>query len=100
MTDKLHDWEAIADMMPPKPYQLRVTGKVKGNEGQTTELVPAVPQGFNPKILILKLTILGRGAKPADLDASYEDPDYDGQYKQVTILYEAESVTVDIKVVV
>ncbi|WP_375414793.1 hypothetical protein [uncultured Bradyrhizobium sp.] len=96
---KLHDWEAVADMMPPKPFSLRVTGKVKGNEGQTVELAPAVPQGINPEILILELTIQGRGAKPADLDGAYEDPKYDGQYKQVTIRYEAETVTVDIKIV-
>lgn len=100
MTNKLHDWEAIADMMPPKPYSLRVTGKVKGNEGQTVELVPAVPQGINPAILILKLTLNGRGGKPADLDGSYKDPNYEGRYKQVTIVYESESVTVDIKIVV
>jgi hypothetical protein len=93
---KLHDWQAIAEMKPPPPFALRVTGKVKGYDGQTVELTPAVPQGINPEILILQLTIKGRGTKPGDLDGSYTDADYKSQFKQVTILYESEAVTVDI----
>jgi hypothetical protein len=102
MTTTLHDWEAVADMMPPKPYALRVNGKVKGNEGQKVELTPAVPQGINPEILILNLKLIDRGGRPTDLDGSYEDTNYDGQYKLVTVAYEAEgeSLTFKIKVVV
>jgi hypothetical protein len=79
---------------------LRVKGKVKGNEGQTVKLSPADPQGINPKILILKLEIIGRGAGPADLDGSYEDKNYDGQYNEVTVVYDTESLTFKIQVVV
>lgn len=99
MTNKLHDWTATANMMPPGPHSLRVKGKVKGNEGQTVKLVPANPQGINPAILILELTIEGRGGKPGDLDGSYEDKNYKGKYKQVTIRYGSETVTEDVKIV-
>jgi hypothetical protein len=100
MKTRLHDWEAVADMMPPKPFALRVNGKVRGNAGQTVKLTPAKPPGFNPKILILNLEILGRGAGPADLDGSYEDTNYDGQYDEVTVVYETESLTFKIQIVV
>jgi hypothetical protein len=100
MTKKLHDWKAVADMMPPGPFSLNVTGKVKAHAGQTVKLVPAEPQGISKEILILELTIIGRGAQPADLDGKYRNPDYKGQYKQVTIRYGSETVTVDIKIVV
>jgi hypothetical protein len=99
MTNKLHDWTAVADLMPPGPFSLRVTGKVKGNAGQTVKLAPANPQGINPDILILELTIEGRGAQPADLDGEYKDADYKGKYKQVTIRYGSETVTVDVEIV-
>jgi hypothetical protein len=99
MKTRLHDWEAVADEMPPKPYALRVKGKVKGNAGQTVKLTPAKPQGINPKILILNLEIIGRGTVPADLDGSYEDAKYDGQYNEVTVVYDTESLTFKIEIV-
>ncbi len=100
MTKKLHDWKAVANMMPPGPFSLNVTGKVKANAGQIVKVVPAEPQGIVKEILILELTIEGRGAQPADLDGKYRDPAYKGQYKQVTVRYGSETVTVDIEVVV
>ena len=99
MANKLHDWKAVADMMPPSPFSLRVTGKVKANAGQTTKIVPAKPPGINPDILILELTIEGRGAQPADIDGKYEDGNYKGNFKQVTIRDKTDSVTVDIEIV-
>jgi hypothetical protein len=100
MTNKLHDWKAVANMMPPGPFSLTATGKVKANAGQTVKLVPAKPPGFNPEILILELTIEGRGAQPADLDGKYRDANYKGKYKQVTIRYGSETATVDVEIVV
>jgi hypothetical protein len=99
MASKLHDWKAVANMMPPGPYSLRVTGKVKAHAGQTVKLAPAEPPGINPTILILELTIAGRGAQPADIVGTYEDKNYKGHFKQVTIRDKTESVTVDIKII-
>jgi hypothetical protein len=99
MTNKLHDWKAVADMMPPGPYSLRVTGKVKAHAGQTVKLAPAEPPGINPEILILELTIEGRGAQPADIDGTYQDRNYKGHFKQVTIRDKTDSVTVKVVII-
>jgi hypothetical protein len=98
MPNKLHDWKAVANMMPPGPHSLRVTGKVTAHAGQTAKLAPAKP-GINPDILILALTIEGRGAGPADIVGMYEDKNYKGHFKQVTIRDNTDSVTVDVKIV-
>jgi hypothetical protein len=77
--------EALANLMPPKPFSLRVRCEVAANKGQTAELVKATPQGINPKILLLDVVIHGRGAEPGNIPASYEDADYDDQYDEVTV---------------
>lgn len=97
---RIHDCKAVANMQPPGPYSLRVTCKVKANEGQTAKLVVATPQGINPAILLLDLIIEGRGAKPADIKAEYKDKNYKGHYRQVSIKYGSEVETCDIEIVV
>jgi hypothetical protein len=54
--DHSHDWHAWINAMPPGPSVLHVTGTVSVPDGnQIVTLVRAVPQGFNPRILILDL---------------------------------------------
>ena len=49
---RVSNLKAVANLMPPKPYSLRVTCDVMANKGQTAELVKATPQGTSPTILI------------------------------------------------
>lgn len=54
--DHSHDWHAWVNAMPPGPSALHVSGTVTVPNGDTlVKLVRAVPQGFNPRILILDL---------------------------------------------
>ena len=96
---RIHDCKATANLQPPGPFSLTVTCKVKMNAGQKAELVPAVPQGINAKILILDLVIHGRGAEPIDQEVKYQDKNYKNQYDQVTIRYETEHCTAKVVVV-
>lgn len=55
---KCSGWKAIHDFMPPGPPVLRVTGKcVFPTPGYKVRLVKAVPQGFNPRILLLRKVV-------------------------------------------
>jgi len=50
------DWFAWNDQTPPKPNQFHVVGEVQvPNPGVDVLLSPRVPQGINPKILLLDL---------------------------------------------
>lgn len=50
------EWNAWLNLMPPGPPSLHVTGKIKVKDKNTVvNLVRAVPQGFNPMILILEV---------------------------------------------
>src|ERR1700742_3882826 len=50
--------EAVADMMPPRPYSLRVHSRIEApTPAYTAFLVKAVPQGINPAILILDVVL-------------------------------------------
>lgn len=50
------DWYAWNDLQPPIPDYFHITGEVfVPNPGVDPLLVPTVPQGFNPKILLLDL---------------------------------------------
>ena len=52
------DWNAWIDTMPPGPGHLIVIGEVDvGNIASSADLKETVPQGINPKILLLDLTI-------------------------------------------
>jgi hypothetical protein len=49
------DWLAIEDDMPPGPSRLRVGGKCRfPTHGYKVTLKQAVPQGINPRILLLR----------------------------------------------
>ncbi len=52
-------WYAWNDTQPPKPSALHLIGEVEvANPGVIPTLVPRVPQGFNPRILLLDLHLV------------------------------------------
>ncbi len=56
-------WKAWEDRQPPALLALHVTGEVEtGNSNQSPHLKEAVPQGINPTILILNLSLTASGA--------------------------------------
>ncbi|SMH38382.1 hypothetical protein [Mesorhizobium australicum] len=95
---KTRNWEAWIDLMPGSPSKLIVTGQVETTAGnKVPRLTEAKPQGVNPKILILDLSIVKEGDVGTD-DVSYRDarftkPASRGQYTQVEIRFGTEHVT-------
>jgi hypothetical protein len=96
-------FKAWIDAMPGSPPRLIVTGEIEvPTTGWKVGMSRQVPQGVNPKILLLKVH-----ADPPEgpagqivlkLPLRYEELAAPGQFTQVTILYENESVTVDVTV--
>lgn len=96
--------KAIANLQPPGPFELRVKAKVTvDNPGQRARLEPTVPQGINPRILLLDVIVDQLpGIWPqvqTDTDAIYTDPDYDGDFSKVTVLYGNASRSEDVQIV-
>jgi hypothetical protein len=57
-TEENVGWWAIEDRMPPGPPRLRVVGKLLApTTGFKATLEPTVPQGINPRILMLDLLV-------------------------------------------
>ncbi len=76
-TIRCQKWEAFHDFMPGTTPTLRVTGVCyTPTPGYTIKLVPASPQGINPKILILnKVVTPPKGIVPqviTKVDVRYE----------------------------
>jgi hypothetical protein len=68
-TPHTRDWKAWEDKQPPGPITLYVAGEVEtSNSNQTPHLREAVPQGKNPTILILNLTITESGVGKAVME--------------------------------
>jgi hypothetical protein len=96
--------EATADMMPPAPYRFRVHSRIEApTPAFTAFLTKAVPQGINPLILILDVVLVKKPGTViqvvTEIDADYEDKNYKGKYKQVTVRYGKVTKTVDVRVV-
>jgi hypothetical protein len=92
---------AVANLEPPRPFELYVRAKVTvGDPGHRAHLEPG-RQGINPKILVLDVVIEKLpGTWPevvTQIDAIYEDGDYEDQYTQVTVTKPVNE-TVDIQV--
>lgn len=97
-------WKAVE--MPDfagRNYHLTVTGEV---EVSATNLMPKLdehsPQGFNPRILLLDLTIVSAGGLGGPImiykPARYARPTTGNQYAEVDILFEGnviERIAVD-----
>jgi hypothetical protein len=86
-------------MMPVKRKNLTVSGQYRLNmRTGTVKLVKAVPQGTNPKILLLNLRVIasGKGGHCLPMKEMFEAKA--GQYTQVTIKNRGgRSITVDVK---
>lgn len=55
------DWYAWNDLSPPQPDDFFVTGEVEvANPGVEVLLVPKLPQGINPRILLMELIFIQR----------------------------------------
>ena len=96
---------AIANLQPPGPAHFYVVATVQvPSPGYTASLKKAVPQGINPAILLLNVVTKRKlGIWPpvvTDVDARYDDRNYKGKYKQVTVLYGRESTTARVQIVV
>lgn len=97
-TPKTKDWDAWIDLMPgPKSPTLHVKGSVETTSGnQFPELSEAIPQGINPKILILVLGIKSTGNPGTDpveyRPATFSKPAKKGQYSQVDIRWEGDII--------
>ena len=96
---KTKDWAAWENRMPQiggTGPTLYVTGKVKvpGTQYKPV-LTPAVPQGINPKILLLNLGIEGQGDAEGGKtwrDVRYEQSVAADQYAQVSILFQGSMI--------
>jgi len=57
-TGRCTGWRAVQDNEPPLPSRLRVTGRCTfPTPGYKVTLKEAVPQGINPRILLLRKTV-------------------------------------------
>ena len=97
-------WSAIEDTgFAGHNRKLAVTGEVATHSGaERAVLVRAEPQGFNPSILILDLSIESDGVGTAVegwTKAVYEEAVSHGEFKQVQIRGEVE-VLIDVEVVI
>jgi hypothetical protein len=97
------EWSAWVNRMPPGPASLHVHGKLTmPHPGFELRLAPRVPQGFNPKILMMDLEVReldGMWAQVlTEMEVSYvEDPYRVGGYTQVHIFYpNGDSVLIDL----
>ena len=84
------DWYAWNDLQPPGPPHFHVGGEVQvPNPGVHTLLVPKMPQGINPLILLLDLYLKQEpGVWPPVVvwvPARYDKQP--GYYRQVQIFY-------------
>jgi hypothetical protein len=96
------DWYAWINLMPPPPDDFHVTGEVYvPNLGVDPILTPKVPQGINPQILLLDLTLVQQpGIWPQVLvwkQARYDKVPSSVRYTQVQIFC-GDEVIADIPV--
>jgi hypothetical protein len=88
-------WSATEDRQPPG-VRFYVTGKVvTSNGGLQPRLTKTVPQGINPAILLLDLTIEDTGIGTTDVaprDVRYEEVIQPDQYRSITIRWEGRDL--------
>lgn len=97
-------WEDRQPITPPEGATLHVSGEVETtNGGIVPVLQPTVPQGVNPSILMLDLTLQNTGPGTTDINyrsAKYEKNVSQGEHSQVQILWEGEIIkTLDVDIV-
>lgn len=90
------NWNAFCNKMPPSPGNFYVVGEVETMAGNRVPILrPSVPQGINPAILMLTLTIEDSG-QIGTQDIAYRGVRYDRSscdgISQVTILWEGDII--------
>jgi hypothetical protein len=95
-------FKAWLDEMPGSPSKLIVTGDLEvPTPGWKAELKLKVPQGINPKILLLEVHAQAPQGNVNQIvqkiSLRYEQAASPGSYTEVTIFYESDSVTVPVK---
>lgn len=93
------DWRAVQDTRAPLTPRLRVTGRCTfPTPGYKVTLKEAVPQGINPRILLLRKTVTApRGFQPQVLQTipvRFEKKNALTKYTHVTILPEGTTIKV------
>jgi hypothetical protein len=91
-------WQAVEDSMPPGPSRLRVTGKcLFPTHGYKVTLKEAVPQGINPRILLLRKTVTPPTGPviltPQTIEVTFNKKTLT-QYTNVTILPDGGTIKV------
>jgi hypothetical protein len=90
------NWKAWQDLQPIGKPKLVVIGQVEtSNSNQTPHLNEHVPQGINPKILLLDLTISSSGMGSTVMgwrDVRFEKEIVKDQYSSVEILWDGQCV--------
>jgi hypothetical protein len=94
-------WTAWVDLMPGAQHEIYVTGEVRTNAAnELPKLTPAVPQGPNPNILVLDLSIHDSGDPGIQLvafrPARFERELGRHHYSQVEIRYGKEHATIEV----
>jgi hypothetical protein len=92
------DWEAWHDRMPGAEPTLHVTGRCEfRTSGWTVRLERAVPQGINPRDLLLDLVVTPPTGPVADVVTEEEvryDEQTDAEFGSVTIRPDGPTLTV------
>jgi hypothetical protein len=93
------EWAAWENHQPPERARLIVTAEcILPTPGHTLELRPHIPQGFNPRILLLDLVVHAPKGPTLQVltpvQLRYEQP-ADGRYDSVAIL--PDGLTVDVE---
>jgi hypothetical protein len=96
---KCGGWRAVQDNMPPGPSRLHVTGKCTfPTHGYKVTLKEAVPQGINPRILLLQKTVRPPTGPviqtPETIDVRFDKKKATIKYTAVTILPDGGTVKV------
>ncbi|MCR9118629.1 MAG: META domain-containing protein [bacterium] len=92
------DWYAWNNKMPPKPDDFHIVGEVEVvNPGIEVSLIPLVPQGINPRILLMGLHLRQLpGIWPQVLTSKqvrYDKVMVDSDYESVTIFCGGDIIT-------
>jgi hypothetical protein len=93
-------WEAVQDSMPPRPPRLRVTGMCTfPTPGYKVTLKESVPQGINPRILLLTKTVTPPTGFQLQvlqtIPVHFEKKNATTKYTHVTIMPEGKTIKVE-----
>jgi hypothetical protein len=90
------NWKAWQNLQPPGPPRLIVTGQVElSNTNETPDLREHVPQGINPEILLLDLSITAHGVGNPVMtwrDVRFEKSIQRDQYSTVEISWDGQRI--------